>query len=304
LFTNVSNNYDYAAIRSAASSASVALVFVNADSGEGYITVDGNAGDRNNLTLWQNGDELIRQVASVNPNTIVTIHSVGAVIVEEIKNNPNVTAILWAGLPGQESGNAITDILYGVRNPSAKSPFTWGKKREDWGTDVVYSFPTNPGQLNFAEGTFIDYRHFDYAGIEPSYEFGYGLSYTNYTYSNLQIVKNDPGPYQPTTGFTKPAPTLGTIDHSVADNSFPAGFRKVFDYIYPYLSGPVPTGNASSWPAGYNDSSPQPKIGSGGSAGGNRQLWDTMYTVSATVTNTGSVKGTEIAQLVSSALLC
>lgn len=297
LFTNVSNNYDYAAIRSAASSASVALVFVNADSGEGYITVDGNAGDRNNLTLWQNGDELIRQVASVNPNTIVTIHSVGAVIVEEIKNNPNVTAILWAGLPGQESGNAITDVLYGVRNPSAKSPFTWGKKREDWGTDVVYSFPTNPGQLNFAEGNFIDYRHFDYAGIEPSYEFGYGLSYTNYTYSNLQIVKNDPGPYQPTTGFTKPAPTLGTIDHSVADNSFPAGFRKVFDYIYPYLSGPVPTGSASSWPAGYNDSSPQPKIGSGGSAGGNRQLWDTMYTVSATVTNTGSVKGTEIAQL-------
>jgi beta-glucosidase len=62
-------------IASVAAQATVALVFVNADSGEGYIQVDGNLGDRNNLTLWQGGDELVAQVASICNNTIVVIHS-------------------------------------------------------------------------------------------------------------------------------------------------------------------------------------------------------------------------------------
>jgi hypothetical protein len=299
LFANVSNNYDFDAVTKAASNASVAIVFANANSGEAYITVDGNAGDRNNLTLWGNGDALIKQVASVNPNTIVVLHTVGAVIVEDLKNNPNVTAILWAGLPGQESGNAITDIIYGYRNPSAKSVFTWGKKREDWGVDVIYTPASNTPQLNFNEGNFIDYRHFDAANIEPSYEFGFGLSYTNYSYSNLQIAKNDPGPYQPTVGMTKAAPTLGTIDKDPTHAEYPTGFRAVFKYIYPYISGPVPTNQTQNWPAKATDGSPQPRVGAGGSAGGNRQLWDVVYTVSCTVTNTGGVKGTEIPQLVS-----
>jgi hypothetical protein len=297
-YANVSDNWDYAAVAKAVTGAEVAIVFANADSGEGYITVDGNEGDRNNLTLWGGGDALIAYVASINPNTIVVLHTVGPVIVEAIKQNPNVTAILWAGLPGQESGNAITDVLYGKVNPQAKSVFTWGKAREDWGTDVTYEFPSDPPQLNFVEGVFIDYRHFDAAGIEPSYEFGFGLSYTNYSYSNLQIAKQNPGPYQPTKGFTSAAPTFGKIDYNPADAEFPPGFRAVPQYVYPYISGPVPTGLPQDWPAGATDGSPQPLVGAGGSSGGNRQLYDTMYTVSATVTNTGSVKGTEIAQLV------
>ncbi|KAH6675714.1 putative beta-glucosidase A [Halenospora varia] len=297
LFTNASNNYDFDAITRAVSSASVAIVFGNADSGEAYINVDGNAGDRNNLTLWQNADAVIKHVASINPNTIVVLHTVGPVMIEEYKQHPNITAILWAGLPGQESGNAITDILYGVRNPSAKSVFTWGKKREDWGVDVIYNFNSDNPQLSFNEGVFIDYRHFDAAGIEPSYEFGYGLSYTNYTYSNLKIVKNNPGPYEPTVGKTSAAPTFGTIDYNADNAQFPPGFHAVNKYVYPFLDGPVPTGLPQNIPPKATDGSPQPKLPAGGSGGGNRQLWDTVYTVSATVTNTGSVKGTEIAQL-------
>jgi hypothetical protein len=156
----------------------------------------------------------------------------------------------------------------------------------------------DPPQLDFTEGVFIDYRHFDAAGIEPTYEFGYGLSYTNYSYSNLQIQKENPGPYQPTTGTTEAAPTFGTIDYNPSDAEFPPGFVPVYDYVYPYLSGPVPTDLPQNWPAGSQDGSPQPKLAAGGSGGGNRQLYDIMYTVSATVTNIGSVKGTEIAQLV------
>ena len=98
---NVSNNYDLDAIAAAVTGAEVAIVFANSDSGEGYITVDGNEGDRNNLTLWIDGDALVEYVASLNPNTILVLHTVGPVLIEEHKNNPNITAILWAGLPGR-----------------------------------------------------------------------------------------------------------------------------------------------------------------------------------------------------------
>jgi beta-glucosidase len=92
---SVVDNWAYSQITALARQSSVSVVFVNADSGEGFITVDGNAGDRNNLTLWQDGDQLIKTVAAECNNTIVVIHSVGPVILEEHKNNPNVTAILW-----------------------------------------------------------------------------------------------------------------------------------------------------------------------------------------------------------------
>lgn len=301
-FKNQSNNYDYSAITSAAKGASVAIVFVNADAGESYITVDGNAGDRNNLTLWGNGDALIAEVASVNPNTVVVLHTVGPILIEDIKNNPNVTAILWAGLPGQESGNAITDVLYGKVNPSAKSVFTWGKARTDWGVDVRYVDPAPVPQFVFSEGVFIDYRYFDKNGITPSYEFGYGLSYTTFSYSNLKITKLNPGPYEPTTGKTKAAPTFGTIDRNPSDNQFPPGFRKIGQYIYPWLTQYTPYVGDGIVPPGSQDSSPQPKLRSGGSGGGNRQLYDDLYTIEATVKNTGKVDGIEVVQLVSSSL--
>ena len=66
---------------------------MNADSGEGYITVDGNEGDRKNLTLWQNGEALIQTVANNNNNTVVVVNSVGPVIVESWIDHPNVTAV-------------------------------------------------------------------------------------------------------------------------------------------------------------------------------------------------------------------
>jgi len=75
----------------------VCIVFANADAGEGYITVDGNEGDRNNLTLWQNGDNLIMEVAAQCNNTVVVLHTVGPVLVDAWYNNPNITAIVWAG---------------------------------------------------------------------------------------------------------------------------------------------------------------------------------------------------------------
>jgi beta-glucosidase len=94
---SVVDNWAYSQITALAKQSTVSLVFVNADSGEGYITVDGNAGDRNNLTFWQDGDQLIKTVAAQSNNTIVVIHSVGPIIIDEYKNHPNVTAIVWYG---------------------------------------------------------------------------------------------------------------------------------------------------------------------------------------------------------------
>lgn len=298
-FTNVSNNYDLAAAVASAEGASAVIVFGNADSGEGYIDVDGNAGDRKNLTLWQGADALISAVAAVNPNTIVVLHTVGPAIVEAYKNHPNVTAIIWAGLPGQESGNAITDVLYGKVNPSGKSVFTWGKDRADWGTDILYTSSDANPQIEFTEGVFIDYRHFDKYNIEPSYEFGFGLSYSTFEYSNLKITKKNAGPYEPTMGLTKAAPTFGTIDTNPEHNEFPAGFPVITPYVYPYLTSQDPLTGGGIVPPGSQDSSPQPKNPAGGSSGGNSQLYDVLYEVTADIKNTGMVDGIEVVQLVS-----
>lgn len=153
----------------AAQGADVALVFVMANSGEGYLEVDGNAGDRNNLDPWHNGNALVQAVAAANPNTIVVAHSTGPIILESILQNEGVKGIVWAGLPGQENGNALVDILWGDTNPNGKLPYTLGKGEDDWGARVVQ------GDDNYPEGLFIDYRHFDKNEIEPRYEFGFGL---------------------------------------------------------------------------------------------------------------------------------
>jgi len=301
------DNYAYADIVSLAQQSTVAIVFVNADSGEGYIDVDGNIGDRNNLTLWHGGDDLIQNVTSGCNNTIVVIHSVGAVLLDSFYDNPNVTAILWAGVPGEQSGYSITDVLYGDVNPGGKLPFTMGFSRENYGTDVLYR-PNNgydAPQVNFDEGVFIDYRAFDRFGVDPIYPFGFGLSYTNFSYSNLAITKQNAGPYTPTTGYTIAAPEFGSVANDTSDYLFPANFSQVKAYIYPYLNSTSlsTSANESDYgvpgyvPSGSQDGSAQPFVPAGGEPGGNPQLFDILYTVTATVTNTGKVAGDEVAQL-------
>lgn len=312
-YESILDNYSAGQIQVLAGQANVtAVVFVNANSGEGYISVDTNEGDRNNLTLWHGGDALIEQVSSVCTNTIVVIHSTGPVLVGSWFDSPNVTAILWAGVPGQESGNSITDVLYGKINPAARTPFTWGSTRESYGSDILYE--ANNGnqapQIDFIEGVFIDYRAFDKANITPIYEFGFGLSYTTFEYSDLHVTGSMGNPYVPTTGATAAAPVFGNSSSSsnLADYQFPSDhFTTVFRYIYPYLNST----NASQaskdphygqvakqfLPPNATDSSPQPLLGAGGAPGGNAMLYDVLYTVSCTIKNNGTVNGEEVPQL-------
>ena len=306
-FQAVYDDYAYSEAEALAAQASVALVFVNADSGEGYISVDGNIGDRNNLTIWNDGDKLIQTVSSECNNTIVVIHSVGPVLMDSFVGNPNVTGIIWAGVPGEESGNSIVDVLYGRVNPGGKLPFTVGYSRENYGTDILYvpNSGESAPQLDFSEGQFIDYRAFDKGGVTPLFEFGYGLSYTKFSYSELKITKHNAAKYMATTGKTSAAPILGTIPNDTSDYLFPDDIKRVPYFVYPYLnstslekSADDPNyGPSANIPAGAQDGSSQLRLPASGEPGGNPALWDVLYTVSATVTNTGKVAGDEVAQL-------
>ncbi|KAJ3552376.1 hypothetical protein NPX13_g11130 [Xylaria arbuscula] len=299
LFSNVKTNWDLSAARAAARNSSTAIVFVNANSGEGYTTLDGNFGDRKNLTLWNGGDDLVAAVASVNPKTIVVIHSVGPVLIDHIKTHPNISAILWAGLPGQESGNSLVDVLYGAVNPQGRTPFTWGKAAEDWGITTLVNSSTQTPQQDFSEGSFIDYRYFDNKGIEPSFEFGFGLSYTTYSYTNLIVTKQDVGPYVPASGWTTAGPTFGGYNYDFASALQPEGFQAVPGMIYPWIaSTDIPDNTGSpDFPYEARNRSAQPILPAGGAPGGNPELYKVVYILTVDVTNSGEVAGTDIPQL-------
>ncbi|KAG9113524.1 hypothetical protein FRC07_007769, partial [Ceratobasidium sp. 392] len=198
------NDWDLTGAATAAANKAVAMVFIASDSGEAYISFDRNAGDRNNLTAWNNGDELVRAVAAVNNNMVVVVHSVGPLVVEPWVDHPNITAdkaehlcwdwqILWAGLPGQESGNSLVDVLYGKCNPSGRLPYTIARAPEDYSAQIVYSDSSEQPQIPYSDGLLIDYRWFDPNNIGPRYEFG--LSYTTFEYSKLNVgrAKEVPG---------------------------------------------------------------------------------------------------------------
>lgn len=142
-------------------------------------------------------DDLVTNVASSCPNTIVVIHTVGIRLLDPWITNPNVTAVMVAHLPGSDSGSALVQLLYGEQSPSGRLPYTIPKKISDY--PVVYpdvAQPENPEstQSNFTEGIYIDYRAFDEKNIDPRYEFGFGLSYTTFEYSGLNIQMNDATP--------------------------------------------------------------------------------------------------------------
>ncbi|ORY57247.1 glycoside hydrolase superfamily, partial [Pseudomassariella vexata] len=164
--------------------ADACLVFINAYASESF--------DRVSLTD-DFSDRLVANTAAQCVNTIVVIHSTGIRTVDAWIDNPNVTAVLFAGVPGQESGNSIVDILWGSINPSGRLPYTVAKNESDYGNvlNSTVSFDAFP-QDNFTEGLYIDYRAFDKNNIEPRYEFGYGLSYTTFAYADL-VVTPEPG---------------------------------------------------------------------------------------------------------------
>ncbi|THW80088.1 hypothetical protein D6D17_09893 [Aureobasidium pullulans] len=125
--------------------------------------------------------------AAFCPNTIVVTHGPG-VVAMPWADNPNVTAILAAHYPGEESGNALVDVLWGAVEPSGRLPYSIPRNSSDYGPPILSSVANatdpNAWQVDFTEGQMIDYRQFDANGTEALYEFGFGLSYSNFTMSS------------------------------------------------------------------------------------------------------------------------
>ena len=304
--TNTTSNWDLPAARLAAARAAVAIVFVSATAGENYLTVASNAGDRNNLTLWANGDALVSAVASANNNTVVVLHTPGPVLLGAVHDNPNVSAILWAGFPGQESGNALVDVLFGRVNPQGRSSFTWAREEGDYGVGVMYEAEDKrqPVQV-FGEGVFVDYRWFGKSGKGVVYPFGFGLGYARFGYSDLKVVlqKGVAGRWPAAEGVTAPAGRFGVVEAELGTHVAPEGFARISPYVYPWLNNSVSfvaggAGNGSDFPTAARDGSAQPVLPASGALGGNPGLYEVLYTITASIKNIGKVKGTEIPQLV------
>lgn len=125
---------------------------------------------------------------------MVFIHSAGIRLVDRWIEHPNITAVIYANLPGQYSGNSLTEIVYGRQSPSGRLPFTVAKKESDYGSLLRPTLPdrNNPqySQSDFAEGLFIDYKHFIQQDITPRFPFGYGLTYSSFDYSSLSVSVN------------------------------------------------------------------------------------------------------------------
>lgn len=261
-------------------------------------------GDRNDLMLQKGGDKLVQDIAKDcgkgKGNVIVVIHAVGPVIMENFSDLPSVKAIILANLPGQESGNALVDVIFGVVNPSGRLPYTIAKKEEDYGPGSKVKYLPNPvegltPQQNFSEGLYIDYRHFDKQGIAPRYEFGYGLSYTTFHLSSFLISNH--GSRSPLPA-PRPVPTIAppTYPTAIPDSKsalFPNGFHKVEKYIYPYL----PSTSSISKTEILASQLQSPLSPAGGGPGGNPDLYTPLFTVSCVLTNIGLLPGSAVVQL-------
>jgi beta-glucosidase len=197
---------DTAAAAELAKASDVAIVFVNQHTSEGT--------DVPSLSLPHNQDALVSAVAAANPHTIVVLETGGAVTMPWIDN---VSAVLEAWYPGIRGGEAIASILFGDVNPSGKLPLTFPKSEVDLPHPTLAKQPPpGPGDLraphsgarrkentrifeeNYDEGLKVGYKWYDAENKEPLFPFGYGLSYSSFAYSDLQVASGA----NPTVTFT------------------------------------------------------------------------------------------------------
>ena len=142
------------------------------------------------FALSHGQEYLINKVASLHDNVTVIVNAGGGI---DFRNwGKNVQAIIMAWYPGQEGGQALAEIITGKISPSGKLPISIEEKWED--NPVFNSYYDNRNvphkRVQYAEGIFVGYRGYDQTGKKPLYPFGYGLSYSNFAYSNMTVEKS------------------------------------------------------------------------------------------------------------------
>lgn len=236
--------YDFESLSPGVVSGSDAcLVFINEYASEAW--------DRPGLAD-PDSDSLVKSVASQCNNTIVVIHNAGIRLVDAWIENSNITAVIFAHLPGQDAGRSVVQLLYGEVSPSGRLPYTVAKEASDYGDlQKPCIDSSNSPQCEYSEGVNIDYRNFLARNITPRYALGFGLTYSTFDYSRLEVDMNATS----TAGARSTAPV--------------------------YINGTI------------NQNMDRKDVG----IGGLQSLFETVGTISATVTNSGSVSAAEVAQL-------
>ena len=189
-----------------------------------------------------NQDKLIEEVAAVNPNTIVVLNVSQPIALPWLDH---VKAVLQMWWPGDEGGWATANILLGKTNPAGRLPLTWAKRLEDYAaTD-----PSHPersakgvnGATTFTEGVNVGYRWLDKQKITPIFPFGFGLSYTTFTYSALKVSPASDGGLDvrfevrnagAVAGDEVPQVYLGAPASRIEGVDFPVHVLAAFDRIH------------------------------------------------------------------------
>jgi beta-glucosidase len=213
-----------AAAVTAAKAAKTAVVVVSDDT-------ESEAADRASLNLPSAQNELISAVAAANPRTVVVIDAGAPVVMPWLHQ---VASVVDAWYPGESNGTALAAVLFGQVDPGGHLPVTFPTDLSQVPASSPSQFPGVDGQVQYSEGIDVGYRYYDATNETPLFPFGYGLSYTRFAFSRLQVT-----PQQVQNGTSDPGATSCKC-------------------------------NGQS---------------------------DNLVTVSATVTNTGQVAGSDVAQL-------
>jgi beta-glucosidase len=163
----------------AAAHADVAVVVVGR-----YSKIESESFDLKTMDLPAGQDELIEAVEKANPHTVVVLNTGDPVAMTQWIEKTPALLDMWYG--GQEGGHALAAVLFGDANPSGKLPVTLPKQFED--SPAYGHYPGTNLKVDYAEGIYVGYRYYDTKNVEPQFPFGFGLSYTTFEYSDLQVI--------------------------------------------------------------------------------------------------------------------
>ena len=210
----------------AAKSASVAVVVVSDDT-------ESEATDRPSLNLPSAQDELISAVAAANPRTVVVINAGAPVAMPWL---PEVAGVVDAWYPGQTNGTSLASVLFGQTDPGGHLPVTFPSSLSQVPASTTAQFPGNGSTVQYSEGIDVGYRWYDAKDITPLFPFGFGLSYTQFAFSDLSV--SPPG-----TDGTQPVRVSATVTN--------VGHRSGSEVAQLYLGDPPGTGEPPRQLAGF-----------------------------------------------------
>jgi beta-glucosidase len=192
------------------------------------IETEAEGADRE-FQLLPGQNELIQQIAAVNPNTIVVLNAGGSVDASSWIDS--IAALLHIWYSGEEGGTGLARILFGDANPSGRLPISWERRITDNPSAAFYYSAPGTDRVVYGNDIFVGYRGFEHNHTQPLFPFGFGLSYTTFKYSSLDIHRSPSSQESPES----------SMDYEVAFDVTNTGQRAGADVAQLYVSEDHPT---------------------------------------------------------------